>query len=483
MFNEEQEKIRIDKLNKIKASGINPYPYKFEISHTIQSIRGNSGSLIEKKTQVKLAGRITAIRGHGKASFVDIQDEEDKIQLYFKSDVLGDKYKNFDLIDIGDFIGVEGKIFETRTKELTVLANDFVLLSKSLHPLPEKWHGLQDKELRYRKRHLDLIMSPEVKHVFLTRVKIIQEIRNFLDSHGFIEVDTPILQPIYGGGFAEPFKSYYKTLERDFYLRISDELYLKRLIIGGFTKVYEFGKDFRNEGMDRVHNPEFTQLELYQAYADYEDMMRIVEELFETLCVKLKGGNEIEYQGTKIKFSPKWNRMPFFEALKEYVGMDLKNSTESELVKIAEKNGITVDKGYHRGKILNAIFDTLIQPNLIEPVFIIDYPKDISPLAKEKRGDPTLVERFEPFVCGIELGNAFSELNDPLEQIERFKVQQEFRRKGDMEAQVMDEDFIEALGVGMPPTGGLGLGIDRIVMLFTNSYSIKDVILFPQLRT
>ncbi|MCK4352695.1 lysine--tRNA ligase [candidate division WOR-3 bacterium] len=490
MFDTEQEKIRIKKLKLLKEKGVIPYPYKFKVTYTIQDIQTKAPELIAKKKSIQSAGRITAIRGHGKTIFVDLQDRYGKIQIYLQSKLLGDKYEIFKLLDIGDFIGVKGELFETHTKELTILVQDFTLLSKSLHPLPEKWHGLQDKEIRYRKRHLDLIMNPDVKNVFLTKVKLIKEIRNFLDNRGFIEVDTPILQPVYGGAFAEPFKSHYKALDRDFYLRISDELYLKKLIIGGLDKVYEFGKDFRNEGIDRLHNPEFTQLELYQAYADYEDIMQIVEQLFKNLLTKItcptvkrEGKNEITYQGIKIKFKIPWQRTTFFDALKKYTGKDLKNSDISEITRIAEENEILILKGYHRGKILNSLFETLVQPNLIEPTFIIDYPKDISPLAKEKRGDPSLVERFELFVAGIELGNAFSELNDPLEQLERFKSQQEFRNKGDLDAQIMDKDFIEALEFGMPPTGGLGLGIDRIVMLFTDSHSIRDVILFPQLRT
>lgn len=479
MFESEQEKIRIEKLNKIKSHGITPYPHKFEFTHTLNEIRSNSSDFIAKEVEVCVAGRLMRMRRHGKTVFADIRDSSDKMQLYFKSDIVGKKYEMLELLDIGDFIGVKGRVFETHTKELTILVSDFVLLAKSLHPLPEKWHGLQDVELRYRKRWLDLIMNPEMKKVFIRRSQIISQIRAYLDSKGFIEVETPVLQPIYGGAFAEPFKSYYKSLEREFYLRISDELYLKQLIIGGFDKVYEFCKDFRNEGMDRVHNPEFTQLELYQAYADYEDIMVLVEELFEVSCE----GNRIEYQGMKIEINRPWRRIRFFDSLKQYGGVELRDKDESELIKFADSKGITITKSYYRGKLLEALFDSLVQPNLIEPTFVIDYPKDISPLAKEKRGDPDLVERFEVFICGIELGNAFSELNDPLEQMARFEGQQEFREKGDLEAQVLDENFIEALSHGMPPTGGLGLGIDRIVMLFTNSYSIKDVLLFPQMKT
>ncbi|MDD5528747.1 MAG: lysine--tRNA ligase [bacterium] len=479
MFNTEQELVRIKKLEDLRARNINPYPYKFEISHTVADIRKDPAGLIAQGTVVTTAGRLMAIRGHGKSSFGNILDGTGKIQIYFKADTLGEKYELLQLLDIGDFIGVTGQIFETHTKEITIVVSDFSFLAKSLHPLPEKWHGIQDIEMRYRKRHLDLIMNHEVKEVFHTRAKLMYNIREFLNKKGFVEVETPVLQPVYGGGFAEPFKTVYNALGQEVYLRISDELYLKRLVIGGFDKVYEFGKDFRNEGMDRSHNPEFTQLELYQAYADYNDMMNLVEELFKTLSE----GKEIEYQGQVINFSLPWKKITFFDAIKEYSGFDLKNSTKEELAKLALEKGITISKDYHRGKLLEAFFDEFVEPKLINPTFIIDYPKDISPLAKEHRADPTLVERFEPFIAGIEIGNAFSELNDPLEQLKRFTAQSGFREKGDFEAQPTDEDFIEAMSYGMPPTGGLGLGIDRITMFFTNSHSIKDVLLFPHMKT
>jgi lysyl-tRNA synthetase class 2 len=478
VFESEQEKVRIEKLEKLKEKGITAYPYQYQVSHSIKDIRADSADLIKQEAEVSVAGRIMGMRGHGKSSFGDIQDSTGKMQIYSKSDVLGDKYELLKLLDVGDLVGIKGKIFETHTKELTILVQNVDLLAKSLHPLPEKWHSLQDKELRYRKRWLDLIMNPEVKDVFVQRSRIVSQIRDFLNHRGFVEVETPILQPLYGGGFAEPFKSHYKSLDQDFYLRIADELYLKQLIVGGFDKVYEFGKDFRNEGMDRTHNPEFTQLELYQAYADYNDMMELVEEIFELLSE----GKEIEYQDAKISFKRPWKRITFFDSIKEYAGIEVKDKDEKELTKIAEQKGIAVTKSHHRGKILDALFDTLVQSNLIEPTFVIDYPMDVSPLAKGKRDDPNLVERFEPFICGMEIGNAFSELNDPLEQMARFEKQQELRQKGDLEAQMMDEGFVEALAHGMPPTGGLGLGIDRIVMLFTDSHSIKDVLLFPPMR-
>lgn len=483
MFNTEQEQIRIKKLQDLKAKNINPYPYKFETSHSISDLRKSAPELLPKNTIVQIAGRLLGLRGHGKASFADVLDSTGKIQLYLKSNVMGEKYKLLELLDIGDFIGVSGQLFETHTKELTIAVNDITLLAKSLHPLPEKWHGIQDIELRYRKRHLDLIMNQETKKVFSTRAKMISIMRAFLNEKGFLEVETPVIQTIYGGGFAEPFKTTYNALGQDVYLRVADELYLKRLIIGGIDKVYEFGKDFRNEGMDRLHNPEFTQLELYQAYADYNDMMKLVEDLFDTLCEKIYGKKEIEYQGQVINFKTPWKRLPFFDSIKEFADLDLRNSDIDELKKIAEKHGITISKGCHRGKLLDSIFDNFVQDKLIEPVFIIDYPKDVSPLAKEHRNDPSLVERFEPFVAGMEIGNSFSELNDPLEQINRFNIQKDFRDKGDFEAQPMDEDFIEAMSYGMPPTGGLGLGVDRITMLFTNSHSIKEVLLFPHMRS
>jgi lysyl-tRNA synthetase class 2 len=482
MFDTEQEKMRIEKLKQLREKGIEPYPYSFNITHKIKDIVDNFKRLNKSETQVNTAGRVTAIRGHGKTMFLNINNGDGKIQVYFRKDVIGtEKFDTLKLLDIGDFIGVRGSIFKTHTGEITILVDAYEFLAKALHPLPEKWHGLQDKEERYRKRWLDLMMNKEVKATFIQRTKIINKIREFLDVRGFVEVDTPTLQPLYGGAFATPFKAHYDALDRDFYLRISDELYLKRLIIGGFEKVYEICKDFRNEGMDRLHNPEFTMLELYEAYKDYNYLMDLVEELFDWLLIEIKGKRELEFDGKRAEFKRPWKRLPFFKALEEFVGRDLRHMSKKELLDLANELDISLANA-PRGKIWDTFFDKFAQPNIIEPTFVIDYPKEISPLTKQKRDDPDLVERFEPIIFGTEVGNAFSELNDPLEQYERFKQQERFRKEGEFEAQVLDKDFISALGIGMPPTAGLGLGIDRIVMLFTNSRSIKDVILFPQMR-
>ncbi len=475
----DQERARKIHLEELKERGMNPYPYKFELTYCIKKIREEAKSLTENKTLIKTAGRVMRKRGHGKVTFVDLEDKEGKIQLYFKKGNTQPDYEIIECLDIGDWLGVEGFLFRTHRGELTILVKRWQILSKSLLPLPEKWHGIKDKELKYRKRWLDLIMNPSSREVFKRRAKIISQIRNLLNSKGFLEVETPILQPIYGGGFAEPFKSYYKAMGCDFYLRISDELYLKQLIVGGLEKVYEFGKDFRNEGMDRLHNPEFTQLEIYQAYADYEDMMKLVEEIFEVIAEK----SVIKYQNNEIKITPPWRRIKFMDALEEHLGKELEGKSLEELIAIGREQGIEeIGKEFYRGKVLESLFDHIVQPKLLQPTFIVDYPKDVSPLAKEKRGNPTLVERFEVFIGGIEIGNAFSELNDPMEQLKRFEEQNRFREEGDFLTQPLDENFIEALKYGMPPTGGVGLGIDRIVMLLTNSYSIKEVIAFPPMR-
>ena len=491
MFTSEQEKIRIEKLLKIKEKGINPYPKRFDRTHTVREIQEE----FAEGMHVTTAGRLIALRGHGKSTFANIIDDSDKIQLYFKKDILNEKYSMLELLDLGDFIGIQGTTFITKTGEPTIVVEDIILLSKSIAPLPEKWHGLQDKELRYRQRHIDFIVNPEAKRAIKMRSKIVSQIRRFLDDKGFLEIETPILQPLYGGAFAEPFKTYYRTLNRDFFLRISDELYLKRLICGGLNKVYEISKDFRNEGQDRLHNPEFTQLELYEAYKDYTDMKTLVEEVFSNLAKNLFGTNKITYQGLDIDLTPPWKTLTYFDAIKEYTGHDLYNADYEYLKKTAQSLEIDIDESplvmglkknleqsYIRDKLIDKIFGDRVMPKIEQPTFIIDYPKSISPLAKEKNDNPDLVERFEPAIAGIEIGNAFSELNDPLEQEKRFKEQMSMREGGDKEAQILDEDFLKAIAVGMPPTGGLGLGIDRICMIFTNSKSIKDVISFPQMR-
>ncbi len=491
MFNSEHEKIRIDKLRTLREKGIDPYPNRFHSTQTVSEIRE---AFIEGM-DVVAAGRMIASRGHGKSSFANITDGKTSIQIYFKSDMLKDKYPLLQLLDVGDIIGVSGKTFTTRTGEPTILVEDFTLLSKSITPLPEKWHGLQDKELRYRQRYIDFIANPQAKRKVEIRSQIISIIRRFLDDNGFLEIETPILQPLYGGAFAEPFKTYYRALDREFYLRISDELYLKRLICGGFNKVYEISKDFRNEGQDRLHNPEFTMLELYEAYRDYNDMQKLVEQMFFYVVKKLFDGCKITYQGMELDLTPPWKRLTYYDAIREYTGYELYDADIEEVREVALSLELDIQEPSLfntsqnsprqktlRDKLIDNLFGDKVMPKIEQPTFIIDYPKSISPLAKEKDEDPNLVERFEPVIAGIEIGNAFSELNDPLEQEERFKEQMSLRECGDKEAQILDEDFLRALAIGMPPTGGLGLGLDRIIMLLTDSKSIKEVIAFPQMR-
>jgi len=480
-------KQRITKLEELRNLGIDPFPRKFEVneyaSGIIEKFSGLS-DFSEGQFVVRLAGRVISIREHGKTGFMNIADSTGNVQLYIRKDRVGEQkfddiYKR---LDIGDIVGVEGWIFKTRTGELTVFIEDFTLLAKSLRPLPEKWHGLKDKETRYRQRYVDLIVNPEVKNVFLIRTKVIQTIREFLNERGFLEVETPTLQPIYGGASARPFITHHNALGINLYLRIADELYLKRLIVGGIEKVYEICKDFRNEGMDRDHNPEFTMMELYQAYSDYQDIMALTEELVSYTVRKIHGSNVISYQGDEIDFTPPWKRIPMLGAIKESLGMDISQKSREELTGIASKYDIETGEHTTRGKIISLLFEALVEHNLVQPTFITDHPVEVSPLAKKKVDDPSLTERFEMFIGRLELGNAFSELNDPIDQRERFLDQAKQREAGDEEAQMMDEDFIRALEYGMPPTGGLGIGIDRLVMLLTDMPSLRDVILFPQMR-
>ncbi|RMI02877.1 MAG: lysine--tRNA ligase [Calditrichaeota bacterium] len=483
---------RRQKLEKLRELGINPYPYKFDRTHTSARIKENFDQL-EDQT-VRVAGRIMSVRLMGKASFSHIQDMDGRIQIFVKQDMVGETaYKVFKLLDIGDIIGVVGKVFKTRTGEISVLVEQLEVLCKSLRPLPvvkEKIEGgerkvfdaFADKELRYRQRYVDLIVNPEVREVFVKRSQIISTMREFLNRRGYLEVETPILQPIYGGASARPFVTHHNALDMKLYLRIANELYLKRLIVGGFEGVYEFAKDFRNEGMDRFHNPEFTQMELYVAYHDYYWMMELTEEMISTVAEKVLGTTKITFQGQEIDLTPPWRRLPLFEGIQEYTGMDLSQADEAELREAAKKLNLTVEKEWGSGKIIDEIFGEFVEPNLIQPTFIIDYPLEMSPLAKKHRNNPRLVERFEPIIAGKEIGNAFSELNDPIDQRERFEQQMGLRARGDEEAQVMDEDFIRALEYGMPPTAGLGVGIDRLTMLLTDQPSIRDVILFPHMR-
>ena len=419
-----------------------------------------------------------------KAIFANIEDISGRIQIYIKSNKVGeDAFKLFSKIGVGDILGVSGLIFRTRTGEVTVFVEEFSLLCKSVRSLPEKWHGLKDVEIRYRKRYLDLIVNPLVREIFIKRGKVIQSIRNFLDNRGFLEVQTPIMQPIPGGATARPFITHHNTLHRDLYLRIATELYLKRLIVGGLEKVYELGCDFRNEGISTKHNPEFTMLELYEAYGDYHSMMTITEELITYVIKNVLGSLEIKYQGNKIDFTPPWKRISMYKSIKEVSGIDMKKILEKDFGKIIKEHGLNIKGKTNRGEITNELFEKYVEPILIQPTFIYDYPLEISPLSKQKKDNPELVERFELFVNSMELANAFTELNDPTEQKRRFEEQVAKRKAGDMESHFMDKDYIEALEYGMPPTGGLGIGIDRLIMLLTNSDSIKEVILFPQLKS
>ena len=477
--------IRRDKLKELQDEGKNPYEItKFNRTNTAGEIKANYEKFEQK--DVTVAGRIIAKRIMGKASFCTIQDSDEKIQSYVSINDLGEEsYKEFKTYDIGDIIGITGFVFKTRTEEISVHAKSVTLLSKSLRPLPEKFHGLKDPDLRYRQRYTDLIVNPEVKETFILRSKIIRTIRSILDEKGFLEVETPILNTISGGATARPFITHHNALNINMYLRIALELNLKRLIVGGYDKVYELGRVFRNEGMDIRHNPEFTMLELYAAYQDYHDMMDVTEEIFSRTAQEVLGTTKINYQGQDIDLAPGWKRITMIDSIKEVTGIDFNeiNSNE-EAVKLAKEKGLEIpDKTKEtRGDVINLFFDEYVEKTLIQPTFVYDYPIEISPLAKKKKEDPRLTERFEAFIGGREYGNAFSELNDPIDQYERFKKQVEAREAGDDEAGMMDEDYIQALEIGLPPTGGLGIGIDRLVMLLTDCASIRDALLFPTMR-
>lgn len=476
--------IRRDKLAKLKEEGKNPFEItKFNRTHTSKQIVENYDELEGK--DVTVAGRLMAKRIMGKASFCHIQDGDGKIQSYVSINELGEEsYKHFKEDDIGDIIGITGFVFKTKTGEISIHAKEVTLLSKSLRPLPEKFHGLKDTDLRYRQRYVDLIMNPEVKDTFLKRIQILQEVKNILNEKGYLEVETPILNTIAGGAAARPFITHHNTLDMDMYLRIANELYLKRLIVGGFDKVYEMGRMFRNEGMDIKHNPEFTNIELYSAYEDYNDMMDITEEIISKVALKVLGTTKITYQGTEIDLTPAWKRISMIDAIKEVTGVDFNTiETDEEAKKAAKELHIELDElKLTRGEIINQVFEAKVEETLIQPTFIYDYPVEVSPLTKRKPSDPRLTERFEVFIGAREYGNAYSELNDPIDQYERFKKQMEARDAGDEEANMMDEDFVTALEYGMPPTGGLGIGIDRLVMLLTDSASIRDVLLFPTMK-
>lgn len=476
-----------EEIEELKREGIDPFGYSFNRTYKIKDlIEKNKDLQIGEcgQEKVSIAGRLMALRAHGKAIFANIEDVSGRIQIYIKSNkVGGDAFKLFSKIGVGDILGASGLVFKTRTGEITVFVEEFTLLCKSVRSLPEKWHGLKDVEVRYRKRYLDLIANPSVREIFIKRSKVVQSIRNFLDNRSFLEVQTPIMQPIPGGATARPFITHHNTLHRDLYLRIATELYLKRLIVGGLEKVYELGCDFRNEGISTKHNPEFTMLELYEAYGDYHSMMTITEELLTYVIKNVLGGLEVEYQGNKINFTPPWKRISMYKAIEEVSGINMKKILQKDFDKIIKEHDLNIKGKINRGEITNELFGKYVEPTLIQPTFIFDYPLEISPLSKQKKDNPELVERFELFVNSMELANAFTELNDPAEQKRRFEEQVAKREAGDMESHFMDEDYIEALEYGMPPTGGLGIGIDRLIMLLTNSDSIKEVILFPQLKS
>jgi len=479
----EVEKKRFELVNYLKASGIDPYGKRFIANYNNAYLKEHFDELLDK--EVVARGRIIAIRGHGKASFLTLRDFSSDIQLYFRLDNLGEEKYNFfkKAIDIGDFIGVKGKLFKTHTGEITIEVTDFVLLTKAIKVLPEKYHGLKDPELRYRRRYLDLIANRNVLELFVKRSKIIQTIREIFNREGFIEVETPMLQPIAGGASARPFVTYYNALDQEMYLRIAPELYLKRLIVGGFEKVYEINRNFRNEGISTKHNPEFTMLEAYWAYADYTDVMDLVERVLYEVATAVNGTPKVKYQDFEIDFTPPFRRIKFVDALKEYAGVTLEELRDLNTAKeILKKLDIKMDKPLTVGNVINEIFDKKVEKNFIQPTFVYEFPIEISPLAKRTPYDPHMTDRFELFIAGLELANAFTELNDPQDQYERFYEQMEAKKKGDVEAQDMDLDYIEAMEYGLPPTGGLGIGIDRLVMLLTGQDSIREVILFPQLK-
>ncbi len=478
---DELMRIRREKLDSLIEQGISPYGERFERTHLTKEIIDDFEQL--EDTETVIAGRIMSLRTHGKASFADLADVTGKIQLYVRVDRVGEEtYELFKKIDIGDIIGVRGRVFRTRRGEISVEILALKMMAKSLRPLPDKWHGLKDVELRYRQRYVDLMVNPEVRRVFETRSRIIQILRDFLLARGFLEVETPMLNVIAGGANARPFITHHNALDMDLYMRIAPELYLKRLLVGGFEKVFEIGKNFRNEGISTKHNPEYTSVEIYQAYADMNDMMKMTEELFAHIAKEIHGTTEIEFDNHKISLAPPWPRIPMLEAVKQYSGVELTGLDAKSARQAAKEKGLQVDANASYGSVLDELFDKFVEPNLIQPVFITEHPVEVSPLAKRKKDNPRLTERFEPFIVTWEMANGFSELNDPIDQKERFVKQVQQRESGDEEAHMMDEDYITALEYGMPPAGGLGIGIDRLVMLLTNSLSIRDVLLFPHMR-
>jgi lysyl-tRNA synthetase class 2 len=476
-------KLRRDKLKELREKNKDPFKIdRFERTAHSMQIKEDY-QRYEGKEEI-IAGRIMTKRGHGKASFADIQDRYGRIQIYVRQDVVGEhSYQEFISYDIGDIVGVKGQVFTTRTGEISIKAKEITLLCKSLQVLPEKWHGLKDQDLRYRQRYIDLIVNPEVKETFIRRSNIIKAIREYLDNLGFIEVETPILHSIAGGANARPFITHHNALDIDMYLRIATELHLKRLIVGGLEKVYEIGRIFRNEGMSVKHNPEFTSIEIYEAFTDYHGMMELTENLIAYVAKKVLGTTVINYQGVELDLTPPWTRITMLEAIKKYTGIDFSlMDSDTQAYNAARSIGVDVEKSMAFGEVINAVFEERVEEHLIQPTFVIDYPVEVSPLAKRKPDDPAYTSRFEGFIYAREIANAFSELNDPIDQRRRFEDQLKQREAGDEEAHMMDDDFINALEIGMPPTGGLGIGIDRLVMFLTDSYSIRDVILFPTMK-
>ena len=482
-----EEDARLQRLHALREQGIDPYPNRVKRTHTIAEVLDRFDEWQGAEGSFTLTGRIRLMREMGKVAFAQLEDGSGRIQIYFRINDLGEEaYRRLKLLDLGDFIQVSGFLFRTRTGERTLHVREYRILAKGLRPLPEKHHGLEDVEIRQRKRYLDLIANENVRQVFVIRARTISAMRRYLDEHGFLEVETPVLQPLYGGATARPFITHHNALDRQLYLRIATELYLKRLIVGGFERVYEIGRDFRNEGIDRSHNPEFTMMECYQAYADYKDMMKLVEEMVSFIAEQVKGTPRITYQGTEINLTPPWRRIRLLDAIEEFTGIDVTRFPDKDcLAAEMHARGYEADPKLGRGRLIDDLKEIIFRkgiPALRQALFLTDYPLDISPLAKQHSEIPGLTERFQPFIGGLECGNAFTELNDPLDQRARFEDQMRQRAQGDDEAQVLDEDFLEALEVGMPPTGGLGMGIDRLTMLMADQESIRDVILFPTMR-
>jgi lysyl-tRNA synthetase, class II len=485
---DENELIRLrrEKLDTLRGRGVDPFGGRYPVSQWARDLAERLANANDEELKgygpVSLAGRIVAIRHHGKTCFAHLMDQTGRIQLYARADGLGDDYARFVELDMGDFVGVTGEMFRTRTGELTVAVKTFTFLAKSLRPLPEKWHGLKDVETRYRQRYVDLIVNSEARDVFTMRARLVRGIRAFLDARGFLEVETPMMQPIPGGAIARPFKTHHNALDLDLYMRIAPELYLKRLLVGGFERVYEINRNFRNEGVSTMHNPEFTTLEFYQAYADYTDLMELTEALFVELAHALRGSLSLVWGEHTLDLKPPWRRLPFFEGLSQALGVAVTPTTDVHTVaRAAASRGITHDGG-SASKLWKEVFETLVEPTLVQPTFVIDFPTELSPLAKRKRDNPALVDRFELFVARHEMANAYSELNDPIDQLARFREQAALQARGDDEAHWLDEDYVRALEYGMPPAAGEGIGIDRLLMMFANQPSIRETILFPLLR-